>query len=91
MHKEHSDVHKERALLSVKKANGTLTKVQGMIGEDKYCPDIIQQVDATIGLLKSAKKSLLAGHLDHCLVEKLKENKSQTIEELLKIYNLGEK
>ena len=82
---------KDKAVLSAKKAAGTINKVQQMIEEDKYCPDIIQQVDATIGLMKSVKKHLLTGHLDHCLVEKLKENKSQAIDELLKIYNLGDK
>lgn len=74
---------------AVKKAFGTLAKVEQMIEEDKYCPDIIQQVDATIGLLQAARKSLLAGHLDHCLPIKMKEDKSKTITELLKIYNLN--
>ncbi len=82
---------KKKALISAKKALGTNEKVISMIENDYYCPEIIQQVDAVIGLLKSAKKNLLKGHLDHCLEVKLKENKDKTIEELLKIYSLGEK
>jgi DNA-binding FrmR family transcriptional regulator len=78
--------NRKSALLSAKKANGTLIKVIEMIEADEYCPDIIQQVDAVIGLLKSSKKNLLVGHLDHCLEHKLKENKTKTIDELLKIY-----
>ncbi len=78
-------------LTSIKKSAGTLSKVQKMIEEGKYCPDIIQQIDASIGLLKSAKNNLLKGHLEHCLEFRLKENKQQTIEELTKIYKLGEK
>ncbi len=83
--------NRHKALLSLKKAQGTLNKVHEMVQDDKYCPEIIQQVDAVMGLLRSVKKNLLAGHLDHCLVEKLQQNKVQTIEELLKIYNLGNK
>ena len=80
---------KKKAELSTKKAIGTLQKVLSMIDEDKYCPDIIQQVDAAIGLLKSSKKNLLYGHLDHCLEMKLKENKEDTIQELIKIFDLS--
>lgn len=83
--------NKEKALLSTKKAVGTLQKVLEMIEDDKYCPEIIQQVDAAIGLLRSTKKNLLLGHLNHCLVKKLQENKKQTIDELMKIFNLGSK
>lgn len=83
--------NKEKSLLSAKKALGTLNKVMEMIEKEEYCPEIIQQIDSTIGLLKSTRSTLLSGHLDHCLVEKLKQDKSGTIKELMKIYNLGSK
>lgn len=79
---------KPKASLSIKKSLGTINKIHQMIEEDKYCPDIIQQIDAAIGLLKSSKKTLLLGHLDHCLVEKLAEDKGQAIDELIKIFDL---
>lgn len=75
--------------LLVKQASGTLTKVGAMIESDQYCPDIIQQIDAAIGLLKSAKKELLTGHLNHCLEEKLKTNKEKTVQELIDIFKLN--
>lgn len=72
-----------------KQAAGTLTKVVTMVEQNEYCPEIIQQIDSVIGLLRSCKRELLLGHLDHCLEHKLKENKTQTIKELMKIYNLS--
>lgn len=81
-------LNKDKASISVKKALGTLNKILGMIEEDKYCPDIIQQVDAAIGLLKSSKKTLLIGHLDHCVEHNLKEDKTKAIDELVRIFNL---
>ncbi|MBP9763076.1 metal-sensitive transcriptional regulator [Patescibacteria group bacterium] len=72
-----------------RQAMGTLAKVNQMIEDDAYCPDVIQQVDAAIGLLRRAKRELLAGHLDHCLEHKLKENKQKAVQELLKLYNLS--
>ena len=74
---------KNKSLLSIKKASGTLNKVQEMIDQDRYCIVVIQQIDAVIGLLKSTKAQLLEGHLDHCLEHKLKENKEKGIKELL--------
>jgi CsoR family transcriptional regulator, copper-sensing transcriptional repressor len=84
----HNDAKKHKAALSIKKAQGTITKILKMIDEDKYCPEIIQQVDAVVGLLKSSKKNLLLGHLDHCLEDKLKENKQTAIDELVIIFYL---
>ena len=60
-----------------------------MIENDTYCPEIIQQADSVSGLLKSVKKELLAGHLDTCAMNRLKENKDKAVQELLKIYNLS--
>ncbi len=84
---EHKD-NKNKASISVKKAGGTISKVLEMIEEDKYCPEIIQQIDAVIGLLRSSKKTLLRGHIDHCIDKNLKENREKTIDELIQIFDL---
>ncbi len=80
---------KYKAALSVKKAKGILEKVLLMIESDTYCPNVIQQIDAVRGLLTSAKKTLLIGHLDHCLENRLKENKPQAVDELVRIFDLN--
>lgn len=84
---QHKDI-KHKALLSAKKSQGTVVRILQMIDEDKYCPEIIQQIDAAIGLLQSSKKTLLLGHLDHCLEDKLKEDRAKAINELVKIFDL---
>ncbi|TSC91602.1 MAG: hypothetical protein CEN90_400 [Parcubacteria group bacterium Licking1014_17] len=89
MKHKHSNIQKTRSLKAIKQAQGTLAKVVQMVGEEKYCPEIIQQVDSIIGLLKTAKRDLLAGHLDTCVAHQLIEDKKKAIEELLKIYNLS--
>jgi len=82
-------INKAKTLKSAKQAQGTLIKITQMIEADRYCPEIIQQVDSVIGLLKTAKRELLVGHLDTCLVHQMKENKQKAIDELIKIYNLS--
>lgn len=78
-----------KSIKLVKQAHGMLFKVLDMLQKDEYCPDVIQQIDSVCGFLKSAKRELLAEHLDICALNKLKENKGQAIRELLKIYNLS--
>lgn len=60
-----------------------------MLEKDAYCPEVIQQIDSVAGFLKRAKRELLAGHLDTCMLKKMKEDKHQAIAELMKIYNLS--
>ncbi len=59
-----------------------------MVEEKRYCPEVIQQIDSVIGLLHSARKELLKGHLESCLAEKIKTDKDAAVRELLKIYNM---
>lgn len=80
---------KQKALKCARQAQGTLEKVVNMIDSDRYCPEVIQQIDSVLGLLKTAKRELLTGHLDTCLLPKMKENKQQAIDELIKIFNLS--
>lgn len=80
---------KERSLTLARQAQGMLAKVIEMMEAGEYCPNIIQQVDSVGGFLKSAKRELLAGHLDTCVAKRLAEDKESAIRELLKIYNLS--
>ena len=74
-----------------RQAAGIVSKVGHMIEADTYCPEIIQQVAAVTGLLKSMEKELLVGHLRHCLEHRLHEDKAKTIQELLRIYDLSKR
>ena len=82
-------INKKKSLKCSKQAQGTLGKVIEMVETDRYCPEIIQQIDSVIGLLKTAKRELLVGHLDTCIVRQITENKKKAIAELIKIYNLS--
>ncbi len=90
-HKHGTPENTQKALIALKKAQSLINKISEMIVNDEYCIDIIQQVDAAKGLLDSTKKQLLEGHLHHCVEEKFSQDKKETVDELLKIYNLGKK
>ncbi len=80
---------KALALQMVRQAQGTLKKIETMIEQDVYCPDILQQLSSVKGTLKHGEMSLLKGHFAHCLEKRLQDSKEQTIEELIHIYKLS--
>jgi len=80
---------KEKSLKLAKQARGTLDTVIAMIGDNAYCPEIIQQTGSVVGLLRTVERELLAGHLDTCVVKRLREDKPAAIRELMKIYRLS--
>ena len=86
LHKHGEENAKARKVINM--AVGSIGKIPDMIEEKRYCPDIIQQIDSVVGLLKSARTELLRGHLDSCLTERLKSDKDGAVKELLKIYNM---
>jgi len=81
--------NKAKALKAARQAKGILDKVIAMIEDGEYCPEIIQQADATIGLVRACKRQLLQGHLNNCLAKRLKDEQDPTVKELMKIYNLS--
>ena len=86
LHKHGEQNTKAQKVISM--AVGSISKIPSMVKEKRYCPEIIQQIDSVIGLLKSARTELLSGHLDSCISERLKNNKKGAVKELLKIYNI---
>ncbi len=91
-HQHHVLTHdKQKALIALKKAQSLIKKIAEMVEDDKYCIDIIQQVDSAAGLLNSTKRNLLEGHLYHCVEQKFSQDKKKTVDELLRIYSIGKK
>lgn len=63
--------NQQKIALSIKKSIGTLNKVLQMIEQDVYCADVAQQINASIGLLRSANHDLLKDHLACCRAKSL--------------------
>lgn len=78
----HKTTHTEN-LIALRRIEGQIKGVQRMIGEKKYCVDIVNQVHASINALHRVAEKILAKHMEHCVVDALK-GKSET-EKLKKI------
>lgn len=51
----------------LKRAEGHLRRVIGMIEEERTCHDIAQQLHAVEKAIVQAKRTLIHDHIDHCL------------------------
>lgn len=77
-------IHKQSIQLAIKKAFGTLKKVESMVEDEAYCADVAQQVNAVIGLLKNVNNQLLENHLKCCGAKKLLSKNTKEVDEFVK-------
>lgn len=53
--------------LRLKRAEGHLRRVIGMIGEGRSCLDLATQLHAVERAVAEAKRALIHDHIDHCV------------------------
>jgi DNA-binding FrmR family transcriptional regulator len=74
---------KKKLINRLNKIEGQIRGLKKMIEEDSYCDDILTQISASKGALNGVSKLVFENHLKNCLVRDIKENKEETIDELL--------
>lgn len=88
-----NDAHAAKIKLNLKKASGQLKLLEKMVDENRYCIDIAQQVNATIGLLKRVNDFILENHLLNCGAKQLNSSKEKErvdfTKELIKAFSLA--
>ena len=69
MTKPHVHATHPALIARLKRADGHLLAVIGMIEEGKPCLEIAQQLQAVEKAVANAKRALIHDHMDHCLDE----------------------
>ena len=64
---------------------GQIRGVSKMVDEDKYCNDILTQLLAINKSIKSLSTDILRGHLSTCVVEDIKNDKLEVINEVMNL------
>lgn len=67
LHQTHPEILKR-----LKRAEGHLRSIAGMIEAGRSCVDIAQQLHAVEKAVAQAKKALIQDHIDHCLEQATK-------------------
>ena len=88
---DHAEVHgqmsvdvKESLMRRMNRIEGQVRGINRMIEKDVYCDDVLNQMSAVQSALKAVSRMLLDSHMKTCVIERLKEDDTEVIDEFLK-------
>ncbi|MBO4337585.1 MAG: metal-sensing transcriptional repressor [Lachnospiraceae bacterium] len=81
--KERSDKEYKDLMNRLKRIEGQVRGVEGMLENDAYCTDILIQVSAITSALNSFNKALLANHMRTCVADNIRQGNDEVIDELV--------
>lgn len=88
MDKRHKHSTKDRALHRLKIIQGHLKAIEKQIDDNAYCVDIVHQSRAIQKALKNLDLLIIEDHLNHCVVDQIKNGEEvKTNEELLRLFD----
>jgi CsoR family transcriptional regulator, copper-sensing transcriptional repressor len=61
--------HKDELLTRLRRIEGQTRGIQGMVEDDRWCPDIVQQIAAVQAALGKVALGLTQGHVEHCMTK----------------------
>lgn len=77
---------KEDTLRRLKTAGGHLRAVERMIDEDKYCADVLLQMQAVIASLEKVSNIILENHLETCMRAAIRRGEEEEVVRELKAF-----
>ena len=82
-HKDRDDKEKRDLMNRLKRIEGQVRGVEGMLENDAYCTDILVQVSAITSALNSFNKVLLANHMRTCVADNIRKGNDEIVDELV--------
>ena len=76
---------KKRIIRRLKIVEGQIRGIIKMIEEDRYCDDVLTQISASNKSLRSIGNELLNIHLKTCVVDNIKEDKLEIVDDVMEI------
>jgi CsoR family transcriptional regulator, copper-sensing transcriptional repressor len=77
---------KEALLKRLKRMEGQVRGIGQMVEDDRYCLDIVQQINAITAAAREVSMVLLEDHLRGCVQDAIKEdNSEEAIKEMVKV------
>ena len=80
-----TDTEKKYLKTRLKTIEGQVRGISKMIEEDKYCNDILIQLLAVNKSIKSLSNDILKSHLSSCVVDDIKNNNTEVIDEVMEL------
>ncbi|MGK2939775.1 MAG: metal-sensitive transcriptional regulator [Solirubrobacteraceae bacterium] len=74
---------KDQLLKRLKRVEGQVRGIQGMVDDDRYCIDVLTQISAVQAALDKVALGLVDEHTRHCVMGAQGEEREEKTEELL--------
>ncbi len=84
--KHRTDEEKRDLTRRLKIIAGQINGIQQMISEDRYCDDVLLQVASATNALKSLGSEILKSHMKSCMVEDIKNDNMDVIEDIINLF-----
>lgn len=81
--KERTEKEYKDLMNRLKRIEGQVRGIQGMLEKDAYCADVLIQVAAVNAALNSFNKALLAEHVRTCVADNIRAGNDEVIDELV--------
>lgn len=65
---------------------GQINGISQMIEDDRYCDDVLLQVASATNALKSLSNEILKSHMKSCMVEDIKNDNLEVIDDILNLF-----
>ena len=79
---QHTHEHTKAVLNRMSRAIGHMNAVKKMIEDGRDCSDMLIQLSAIKSEITGVSKVILKDHIDHCIVDAVKDNDEDAIENL---------
>jgi CsoR family transcriptional regulator, copper-sensing transcriptional repressor len=74
---------KDQLLKRLRRIEGQVRGLQGMVDEDRYCIDVLTQISAVQAALDKVALGLLDEHARHCVIEGRGGDQAEMTDELM--------
>ena len=79
----HEHEHTKAVLNRMSRAVGHMNAIKRMIEEGRDCSEILIQLSAVRAEITNTSKVILKDHLQHCVVDAVRENVETTLQNLM--------
>ena len=80
---KHRETKEYKDLMNrLNRIEGQIRGIKGMVEEERYCVDILNQVSAIQSALNGFNKVLLSNHIHSCVVKDIQEGNEAAVDEL---------
>lgn len=80
----HSHTQTKAVLNRMSRIIGHMEAIKTMVENERDCAEVLVQISAVRSALNGVGKVILKDHIEHCIVDAVRENDIETIEELKK-------